>query len=326
MNSPSLRGDIVDRRRKSIIALTVLGLAVYFAALMVASSIWNDDENPSLQGTKSGSLAMAGGTRTYLIHVPPNYDGKKPLPLVLVLHGGGGGGQSAEKMTGMSAKADKENFLVAYPNGDGILESHLLTWNSGNCCGYAQKHNIDDTAFLRVLIDKLERDYAVDSKRVYATGISNGGMMSHRLACEAADKIAAVGPVAGALNLDCRPSAPVSIIAIHGTADQNVLYDGGIGKNQFGPARDDRPVAYAISFWVKEDGCAPAPQRNENSVLRTDIYADCRNGTGVALYTVVGGGHAWPGGDRLAHFLDAPNPNVPATDLIWSFFVAHPKQ
>jgi polyhydroxybutyrate depolymerase len=266
-------------------------------------------------GTESKTLEFGGRTRTYLIHPPKGYDGKTPLPLVLVLHGAVQGAANVERMSGMSAKADKENFLVAYPNG--TSRSGLTpTWNAGACCGYALTNKVDDVGFLRVLIDKLEHDYTVDPKRIFVTGISNGGMMSYRLACELADRIAAIAPVEGAQDLECRPSGPVSVLIFHGTADLLVPYKGGTTPFQIGPKRTDTSVGSTVAFWVKQDGCSTTPKREETSQLRVDTYSGCKGG--VALYTIPGGRHMWPG-TRLSHN------NVPATDIMWSFFAAHPK-
>jgi polyhydroxybutyrate depolymerase len=244
---------------------------------------------------------------------------------VIVIHGGGGNAENAEKMSGMSAKADRESFLVAYPNGSGFFEDHLLTWNTGNCCGYALKHSIDDVAFFRALIDRIETDYPVDPRRLYVTGMSNGGMMTYLVGCNLASKIAAIAPVAGAQNFDCHPSQPVSVIAFHGTADENVPFEGGTGTKAIGGVRVDKPVSYAINFWVAKDGCSPAPKRAESGSLRTDLYSNCRAGTAVELNAIVGQGHAWPGGDRVSRILDQPNETVSATDLMWTFFVQHPQ-
>jgi len=239
------------------------------------------------------------------------------LALVLVLHGALQGATNVESVSGISAKADKEKFLVAYPNG--TSRSGLApTWNAGACCGYAQTNQVDDVGFLRALIDKLEHDYNVDPKRIFATGISNGGMMSYRLACELADRIAAIAPVEGAQDVDCRPSGPVSVLVFHGTADLLVPYNGGTTPFQVGSKRKDTPVSSTVAFWVKQDGCSKTPRREEANQLHIDTYTGCTGSAGVTLYTVVGGRHAWPG-TRLS------GNDVPATDIMWSFFAAHPK-
>jgi polyhydroxybutyrate depolymerase len=273
-----------------------------------------------------GQIQVDGRTRTYFVHTPPAYDAKTPLPMVIVIHGGGGNAESAEKMSRMSLQADQKNFLVAYPNGTGRFEDHLLTWNTGNCCAYALKNNVDDVAFFRALIAKLERDYSVDPNRLFVTGMSNGGMMTYLAACNLADKIAAIAPVAGAQNFDCHPSQPVSVIAFHGTADENVPFNGGSGSKSIGGPRDDRPVSYAINFWTKQDGCAAAPQHTESGTLRTDLYAPCQSGTAVELNAIEGQGHAWPGGDRGLRILDQPDQTISATNLMWAFFEQHPKR
>src|ERR1035438_8717219 len=124
------------------------------------------------------ALTVGQRERTYLLHLPPVYDGKRSLPLVIVLHGGGGNAPGAVRVTGCSANADKEGFVRGYPNGSGRLKNRMLTWNSGNCCGYALDSDVDDAGFIRALIDELEKTRAIDPKRVYATGMSNGGMMT----------------------------------------------------------------------------------------------------------------------------------------------------
>ncbi len=266
----------------------------------------------------SGSIEVDGRTRDYFVHTPLGYDGKSPLPLVFVLHGATQSAESAERMSGMSAKADQENFLAVYPTGTGRL-SRVPTWNSGACCGYAMENKVDDVAFFRVLIARLEKDYSVDPQRIYATGISNGAMMSYRLACELSDKFAAIAPVEGAQDIPCHPTSPVAVIVFHGTDDHLVPFNGGSTPYQMGSIRSDTPVLDTVAFWVKFDGCSPAPKHEETAEVHTDIYSGCRAGTGVALYAIQGGHHMWPG-LRISHN------NVPATDLIWAFFKEHPKQ
>jgi len=280
-------------------------------------------------GPGDHDLALMAGERerTCLLHLPPGYNGKRLWPLVIVLHGGGGNATGAVGMTGFSEKADKEGFVVAYPNGSGRLKTRLLTWNSGNCCGYALDNGVDDVGFIRALIDELVKTRAVDPKRVYVTGMSNGGMMTHRLGCELSDKIAAIAPVAGALDVEnCQPANPVSVIIFHGTADERVLYNGGEPiRKADRHFRVDKSVAYAVSFWVKHDGCSETPKRSDKGSIRTEIYGGGKDGAEVVLYTVNGGGHAWPGG--RAYLLGTePTKEISATDLMWDFFMRHPKK
>jgi polyhydroxybutyrate depolymerase len=305
-----------NQKRLLIIAATAL--TAYSAGTYILSLRGPLDALGQAAGTESKRLEFGGRTRRYFVHPPKGYDGKTPLPLVLVLHGAVQGAVNVERMSGMSAKADKENFLVAYPNG--TSGSGLApTWNAGACCGYALAHKVDDVGFLRALIDRLERDYTIDPKRIFATGISNGGMMSYRLACELAERIASIAPVEGAQDIMCRPSGPVSVLVFHGTADLLVPYNGGTTPFQIGPKRTDTPVSATVAFWVKQDGCSATPKQEETSQLRIDTYSGCKDGTGVALYTIPRGHHMWPG-TRLSHN------DVPATDIMWSFFAAHPKK
>ncbi len=273
------------------------------------------------------ALTVGQQGRTYLLHLPPVYDGKRSLPLVIVLHGGGGNAPGAVRMTGFSEKADKEGFVVVYPNGSGRLKTRLLTWNSGNCCGYAMDKNVDDVGFIRALVDELVKTRSIDPKRVYVTGMSNGGMMTYRLGCELSDRIAAIAPVAGALNVEnCQPADPVSVIIFHGTADEHVLYNGGEPVQKVDRHfRVDNSVSYAVSFWLKHNGCSETARRSEKGSIRTEIYSGGKDGAEVVLYTVNGGGHAWPGGQ--AYLLGSePTKEISATDLMWDFFARHPKK
>ncbi len=278
-------------------------------------------------GDEWRSLSSGGRERRYLVHVPASYDGRTAVPLVIVLHGGGGNAASAVRMTGFSDKADEEGFIAVYPNGSGRLQDRLLTWNAGNCCAYARDQGIDDVGFIRQLIEEMKASYRIDGRRIFATGMSNGGMMSYRLACELSGLIAAVGPVAGAHNVErCAPATPVSVVAFHGTADMNVLFGGGAPRTRLDPTpRIDRSVAYAMDFWTKHNGCSPTPERETADAITTETYGDCRAGRGVTLYIVAGGGHAWPGGERGGPGGDLPTLELSATDAMWDFFAHHPK-
>ena len=276
-------------------------------------------------------LEASGRQRSYILHLPKGYDGKGAVPLVIVFHGGGGNAAGAARMSGMSAKADQEKFIVAYPNGTGPLPDRLLTWNSWLCCGSALDNQVDDVAFVRALVAQLEREYRVDSKRIYATGLSNGAMMTYRVGCELSDIFAAIAPVAAALDTDnCNPAQSVSAIIFHGTADKHILYQGGAPIESFDRRhnRVDKPVSYAVDFWVKRDHCSPSPTHTRTGHIVHDAYEGGENGTAVELYTIEGQGHAWPGGKKgLRHAnVDPPTQEISATDLMWDFFVRHPKK
>jgi polyhydroxybutyrate depolymerase len=280
-------------------------------------------------GDYDQSLQSGNRKRTFQVHLPPAITGQKPLPLVLVFHGGGGNGDNIARVSEMSAKADKEGFIAVYPDGSGLQSDKLLTWNGGFCCGYALDKNIDDTGFIRSLIEYLEKTYPVDSKRIYATGMSNGGIMSYRLGVTLADKIAAIAPISAAMNgSELQPSGPVSVIAFNGLKDEHVPYDGGPSKKAVvkdAMQGEFKPVSYAISYWVKNDAASPISVREDKGNIIIDTYKGGKNGTEVVLYTLKNGGHAWPGGVKGSVIGDDPTNEISATDIMWEFFKNHPK-
>ena len=277
-------------------------------------------------GETTRTLTHDGRERSYLLYVPASVDWSKPAPLVLVFHGGTGNGKSAQAMSGFNETAFRNGFIVAYPDGTGRFSDEIiLTWNGGDCCGYAQQEHVDDVGFVRALVAELESQVDIDPKRIYATGLSNGGILSQRLACEAADLFAAIAPVAGTLNFaPCNPSQPVSVIEFHGTADQHLPYDGGVGAQSlvgvnFASVRD------SIGFWAAFDGCSASPLTESFSDIQHETWTSCAGSTAVELYTITGGGHAWPGGRGGWPGSDEPTHTISATELIWQFFAAHPK-
>lgn len=276
------------------------------------------------------AVDVNGQSRTYVVHVPRGADADKPMPLLLVLHGGGGNAREMERLTGMSDLADRKGFLVVYPNGTGpIAKERLLTWNAGNCCGYALDHNMDDTAFLRRLIGKIQTERKVDSRRIFATGFSNGAGMAYRAGCGMSDILAGIAPVSGALSVDaCAPRTPLSVIAFNGTADKHVPYSGGKPERQLDRKhpRTDKSVAFAISFWKERDGCPASADRTQTGSIAREGYGPCRDGTAVELITIKGGGHAWPGGEKWAAWADEPTREIYANEAMWEFFAGHPKQ
>lgn len=287
------------------------------------------EENNALgTGDTEKSIVAGGITRTYIVHLPTGYTNEQPYPLVFVLHGGMGNANRAIRISQMNPTADSEGFIVVYPNGTGKRKDKFLHWNDGSQRSGQQANTVDDTAFFRQLITQLKQDYTIDSKRIYVTGISNGAMMAHRLGCELSDQFAAIAPVAGALNYDkSSPAEPLSVIIFHGTEDQFVPYEGGVGKAAKG-TRTDASVAYAVNFWVTHNGCNPIPARTESGTVIMEQYSGGKAHTDVVLYTVKGGGHAWPGGGHIT--LKNNNASsvqeISATSLIWKFFKNHPKE
>jgi polyhydroxybutyrate depolymerase len=283
---------------------------------------------PEVAGLPAGEhvvrLRHNGPERSYILYVPPG-DPVVPRALVLVFHGGGGTARSAARQTGFNRVAAREGFLVVYPEGTGRF-ARLHTFNAGNCCGSALHEDIDDVGFARRVVEDVAARVSVDDHAVFVTGMSNGGMMAYRLACEAADLFAAAGPVAGALNVEkCTPSQPISIVAFHGTADRSVRYEGGRPIRQADRTpRVDTSVAASIGAFVAANGCVggPAESRYDPSVQVT-VYGPCKAGSEVRLYTIEGGGHSWPGGTRLTRFLNEPYAGLPATELLWEFFDTH---
>ena len=178
------------------------------------------------------TLMIYGRDRFYKTHLPLGYNSSKSYPLVLAFHGGLGNPDLLEEQSGFSAKADKEGFIVVYPYGTGSFDKKLLTWNTWNCCGYADKKNINDVDFIKAVLKEIKAKYSIDEKRVYATGLSNGGMMCYLLACELPEQFAAVAPVAGAMfdTLNCDPKSEVSFIIFNSVDDLHVPYNGGAGE------------------------------------------------------------------------------------------------
>lgn len=270
------------------------------------------------------TLLHEGDTRSYVVRAPPGLmELKHKVPLVLVLHGGGGNAEITERMTGFTAKAAKEGFIVVYPEGSSRFKDKLLTWNAGHCCGYALNNKVDDVGFINALIDKLIKDYPVDPKRVYATGISNGGMMSHRLGIELPQKMAAIAPVVGALFGDEKiPAQSVSALMINGMLDKSVPYQGGAPGGRFPGAWDGTPVKPAVAqteFWAQANRCAADPALDERGPVISRKYS-CPGGKAVELLLLKDTGHTWPGGQRGFRSADDPGSSLNATDVIWDFF------
>jgi polyhydroxybutyrate depolymerase len=177
------------------------------------------------------------------------------------------------------------------------------------------------------MLDALVAKYHTDPARVYVTGLSNGAMMSYRLACELADRVTAIAPVAGALNVDdCRPSRPLPVLAIHGTADEAVPYNGGPPTMRIPGAGtwQNQSVSYAVSFWIDQDGCPATPAESRDGAVVRTSYGPCADGLEVTLYTIEGGGHAWPGGVKGRDAADEPPPTPDASSVIWDFFARFP--
>jgi polyhydroxybutyrate depolymerase len=210
------------------------------------------------------TLRHDGVDRHYLIHTPAESALRAGgVPLVLVLHGGGGNADNAERMTGFTAKAQREGFIVVYPEGSGRFGQKLLTWNAGHCCGYAMERKVDDVGFIRSLIKQLLEQYPIDPARVYVTGMSNGGMMTHRVGRELASQVAAIAPVVATVFGDeSKAGQPVSALMFNGMLDESVPYLGGTPGGRFNDAWDGTPAKPALDqgvYWAGANGCAKEP-------------------------------------------------------------------
>lgn len=311
-------------------AMQTLWIALLSAALGCAAHGAPSPPGPLGPGDATRQVGTSRGARSYLVHEPPSYDGKKPMPVVVALHGGGSNARQMVRFSGLSEKADSAGFVVVYPEGSS-RRGPFRTWNGGTCCAYAMLARIDDVGFIRSVLDDLATAVKVDPKRVYATGISNGGIMAHRLACELPDRIAAIAPVSGTLSLpSCRPARAVPVIHFHGTADEYVKYEGGFGKRSL--TRTLFPsVADTIAKWVAIDGCSAKPTSaklpdatDDGTTVRVDTYGGGKEGSEVVLVTIEGGGHTWPGRLSRAGFLGVTTRDVSANDMMWDFFQRHP--
>jgi polyhydroxybutyrate depolymerase len=295
---------------------------------------------PKLLGSdQKASFIHDNIKRTFNIHLPTFYNKASHMPLVFVLHGRGGNGESMILVTrkGFNKLADKDGFIVVYPDG---IE---LNWNDGRkdeeANDRAHRENIDDVGFISELIDNMINDYNIDPKRIYVTGISNGAIMSYRLACELSHRIAAIAPVDGNIPImllsECSPSRPVSVLAINNVNDPLVPYDGGEIYGHFHRMKLGKvsSVNESIEFWVKYNKCSGIPIESEEpdrdpkdgtKVTRKE-YTNGIDGTEVILYTIDGGGHTWPGGFQYlpAFIIGKTSRDIDANNVIWSFFKRH---
>jgi polyhydroxybutyrate depolymerase len=289
-------------------------------------------------GQHTRTLTVDGRERSYIVYVPSAYDGSAAYPVVLVFHGGGSNAEQWVRYSGMNETAEREQFIVVYPNGTGetVEGIGIFVWNGGPRQPYGTDPEIaevDDVGFTRALLDDLATVVQVDPKRIYASGISNGGILAYRLASELSDRIAAIAPIAGPVGTaTANPTRPVPVLHFHGTADEAVPYNGGTGPlDQSGT--DFYSVDYSIQTWVRANSCNPEPRvetlpdtADDATQVRRETYAGCRDGAEVVLVTIEGGGHTWPGrdyGPELA-ILGASTKDILANDLMWEFFQRHP--
>jgi polyhydroxybutyrate depolymerase len=269
--------------------------------------------------------------RNVYLHVPPAYDGTKPLPLIIIIHGAFDTAKGIEKDSGFSHVADRENFMVMYPNGIGIM-GLLQHWNAGHCCGKAAKDQIDDVGYLNASIDAVRSRLAIDADRIYMVGFSNGGMLTYRFCAESGKRLAGAAVLSGAIGSrlgDALPmwtmpasAPPVPMLIIHGLQDMHVPFNGGSLKAA-DPPRYYASVDDAVAYWTRQNGCRRDKDTFEiiNPWVRLQQWQACSSRCPVRLYTIGNWAHVWPGGPEIDR-LDGAHPmkEFEAAQLIWEFF------
>jgi polyhydroxybutyrate depolymerase len=326
--APARRASRRSRRRR-----IALGVGVLLLTLVVGAGAfrwWRAG-----RGLVQGHLNHGGRQRTYYVHLPPDHGATRPAPLVLALHGGGGTARAFDSAlgTGMLAEADRRGWLVAFP--DGVANG----WNDGRTPSSKrdiERSGVDDVGFIAALIAELDARYGIDRKRIYATGISNGGFMCQRLAVELGAELAAVASVTATLpkvHEAERPTEPVSVMLINGTADPLVPYEGG-QVQLFGAQRGEILSTDAtVAWWSRQNGCTAAPTDralpdrdpgDETTVTVTELEG-CRGASAVVRYRVEGGGHTWPGGRQYLPeaVVGRVSRDIDATREIFEFFARH---
>ncbi len=277
--------------------------------------------DPLAAGDHTRTLKVGEKNRSYIVHIPKSYDPKVPTPVVLALHGAAMNGSMMVWFSGLNKTADKEGFIVVYPSGTGV--EPFLTWNAGGFAG----NTTDDVAYFGKLLDDLATVVKVDDKRIFACGMSNGGMMSYRLAAELSDRIAAIAPVAGTIAIEkSKPKRPVPVIHFHGSADAIVPFE----KAKASPLMKFQGVEDSIRTWVKLNGCDEKPKadmltkEDDEMKVTRQTYGGGKDGAEVVLVVVDGGGHTWPGQLPPVTFVGKSTKNISANDLMWAFFKKHP--
>lgn len=278
-----------------------------------------DDESSAQPYRIESTLEVGGRIRNYVLILPPTYyNSSETIPLVIALHGTGGSAKQMERMYGLNEKAASSGFVLLYPEGirnDGPLG--LRSWNAGRCCEDAMEKNVDDVGFISTLIDRMVADFRIDSRRVYVTGMSNGGMMAYRLACELSNKITAIAPVSATMMANaCEPARAVPVLHMHSLLDTKVPYAGGIGISGY----DFAPVDSALRVMANHAACDDTPEQVDNGKVIVTRWTDCEGGASIESYVTYDGGHSWPGSKEHPAWADVPSVYIDASYLIWEFF------
>lgn len=275
------------------------------------------------------TIEQGGLSRSYLVHVPRGYDPARATPLLVALHGGGGNMQfqADDANYGLISKSDSAGFIAVFPNGYSPFPGgKLATWNAGNCCGQSRNKQVDDVGFIRAVLSQVQGRLNVDPGRIYATGMSNGGMLAQRLACEMAETFKAIAAVAGTDNTrSCTPARPISVLAIHAQDDDHVLFDGGAGPGAFRDESKVTPftaVPETMSRWVRRDRCSAAPPTRvlDRPGAYCERYSGCADGVQLQLCVTETGGHSWPGAGKVRGGKAPASQALSANDVMWDFF------
>ncbi|MDV2984840.1 UNVERIFIED_CONTAM: PHB depolymerase family esterase [Methylobacteriaceae bacterium AG10] len=302
------------RRLSTIAALLALGLATAASA-----------------ADRSDQVRIGETARTYTLHIPDASPPPSGFPVVLAFHGGGGRGARMRRLTGLDGLADARGFVAVYPDG---IDGH---WNDGRA---TIRNPQDDVGFVAALLDRVAASLPVDRHRIYATGLSNGALFTERLGCDLSERIAAIAPVAGTLPADlaphCRPARTVAVMQVSGTADPIMPFAGGRvadfgGRGEGGQVAS---VADTVDVWARRNGCdrrsaeealPPAVPADPTRIVRRR-HTGCAAAGPVTVLTVVGGGHAWPGGAQFAppFLIGRVSPQLDASRAIIDFFLSLP--
>ncbi|MFD0796056.1 alpha/beta hydrolase family esterase [Maribacter chungangensis] len=295
----------------------------FTSVLLLLLACNSEDENPIVDRPTEfeyyDSIEFDGLERSYYVHLPKNYTKSVSYPLLFAMHGGGLlGYEGIEAQSQLSELSDKESFIVVYP--EGVKTLGFRTWNAGDCCPSATLLKTDDIGFIHELLQKLTSELSVNSKKVYATGFSNGGQLAYTLANRYPDKFAAVSAVAGVLqDFPFNPERNVPIIHFHSYQDQTAPYNGGLSDapnitNNF-PSVDATLQSIANSY-----NCNVLKETifSDSNTFDFFRYSDCNENVVIELYVSQDGGHTWPGGKALPNMEISNHFNASA--LMWEFF------
>ncbi len=277
------------------------------------------------------SLQVDGRERSYIVHMPTGYDATKPTAVVLIFHGAFTNAAITVAYSGLNATADDKNFIAVYPNGTGQREPALF-WNAGDWGKARLRDPPDDVKFVAAVLDDLAKVANTDAKRIYATGISNGGMMCYKLAAELSTRIAAIAPIAGTQSFEnAQPKRPVPVLHFHGTEDKLVPYDGP--KLASERLMGLKSVDDTVRIWAKLNACPEKPKieslpdkADDGTTVRRLTYGPGKDGSEVVLIEIKGGGHSWPGRSMPLELFGRSTKDISANDMLWEFFQRHPLQ